>query len=123
MDCFSGCVAQSLIIRPSNVAGIKGVTDSLMLRCAIELPVEPAEYSWTESGGALIFNKSTKFELHGHHEKFTLEGTTQAPQWEKYNMDVQTDILDVAGRYQCSAAHAASVYAFADVLLLGMWKS
>ena len=117
VDCFSDCVSQTFLTKPSNVAGIVGLPNTLELECSIDLDEKPVQYSWRE-GGTIIFDEGTNIGLHPHHEKFTLESTA-SPQWENYDMLVQTDILDVAQQYLCTATHSVTIEAYADVLLLG----
>ena len=118
VDCFSDCVSQTFITKPSNVAGIEGQPNSFELKCAIDLDEKPVQYSWQE-GGTIIFDEGDNPELHSHHEAFTLKSTA-SPQWENYDMLVQANILDVARQYLCTSTHAVTIDAYADVLLLGM---
>ena len=115
-NCFSDCVSLTFTTKPLNVAGIVGLPNSLELACAIAQEEKPIQYSWREDG-TIIFDEGNKTELHSHPAKFTLESTA-SPQWENYDMLVQTDIWNVAGQYLCTATHSATIEAYADVLLL-----
>ena len=117
-DCFSECVSQTFTTKPSNVAGIVGLSNSLELECSIDLDVKPVQYSWQE-GGTIIFDEGDNPGLHPHRDKFTLESTS-SPQWENYDMLVHTNVSDVAQQYQCTATNGVTIDAYADVLLLGM---
>ena len=117
VDCFSDCVSQTFTTKPSNVAGIVGLPNTLELECAIDLGVKPTQYTWQEHG-TIIFDEGDNPGLHPHRDKFTLESTA-SPQWQNYDMLVQTDISDVAQQYLCTATHGVTIDAYADVLLLG----
>ena len=118
VDCFSDCVSLTFTTKPSNVAGIVGLPNSLELECSIDLDEKPVQYSW-QGDTIVIFHEGDNTGLHPQHNKFTLESVA-SPQWENYDMLVQIDILDVAGQYLCTATHSITIDAYADVLLLGM---
>ena len=120
VDCFSECLSQTFTTKPSNVAGIVGLPNTLQLECAIamDLDVKPIQYSW-QASGTILFDAGTNTALHPHHDKFTLESAT-SQQWKNYNMLVQIDILNVVGQYLCTTTHSTTIAAYADVLLLGM---
>lgn len=122
MSVCAGCLGQiSINVKPANVAGVKGVTSSLLLPCSISSSEgEPYHYQWAESGN-VIFVKAVE-ESHEHIDQYSLQNPG-SNQWANYNLLVQTSILDVASKYHCHATRGSYVDAYADVLLLGMYTT
>lgn len=116
-DCFGQI---SIGIQPLNTAGVRGITETLLLQCSIDsLGGDPYLYQWGDSS-SVIFQGPDKQDDHEHSELYDLQYPGIDKQWTNYSLVVNTSSLDMAGKYECLGIRATDVRALADILLLGM---